>query len=393
MKKLFKQYIPHALMVICVIVSLCVIVGRIGFSSAFMDPVSTAINNFSITDTYFEIMNSNSDEMMDVNSDVVFYDISGCYSRAEIAGGIQRLHDMGAKVIALDVIFGPNSRDTLANDSLVRVISRCKNVIAACRMVPSYDSFIKEESFFVKETGCVEACVNVENEVVRNFNKTLTFGDTTLSTYVHEIIKMAYPEVYDMWEKRETDTELINYKQTFFNKIHIYDNPFPEEVEGKIFLMGDFQDLRDFHEIPVKIDGSRRICGTAIHGYSISTLTKPDRLIDNMTETHALLLGLAITFLFCVIYCWLNEEYNDFSGFLATSTQIVLMVSSLFFAGYLFIEHQYNVRLAYALLGTGMGGYSGEIFYFLYLKWRKRKGLSTTNMSDTTVYKNEKNNL
>lgn len=89
--------------------------------------------------------------------------------------------------------------DTIANDSLVRVISRCKNVIAACRMVPTYDSFRKEESFFVKETGCVEACVNVENETVRNFNKTLTFGDTTLSTYVHEIVKMAYPDVYEKW--------------------------------------------------------------------------------------------------------------------------------------------------------------------------------------------------
>jgi CHASE2 domain-containing sensor protein len=390
MKKLFKQYIPHALMVVCVILCLCTIVGKIGFSSAFMDPVSTTINKFSITDTYFEIMNSNSEEVMDYNQDVVLYDISGCYSRAEIAGGIQRLHDMGAKVIALDVIFGPNSMDTVANDSLVRVISRCKNVIAACRMVPTYDSFRKEESFFVKETGCVEACVNVENETVRNFNKTLTFGDTTLSTYVHEIVKMAYPDAYEKWEAREVDTELINYKRMFFDKIHIYDNPFPEEVKGRIFLMGDFKDLRDFHEIPVKIDGSRRICGTTIHGYSISTLTKPDRLIDNMTDTHALILGLVVTFLFCVIYCWLNEEYNDFSGFLATSTQIVLVIFLLFIGGYLFMEKQYNVRLVYALLGTGMGGYSGEIFYFLYLKWRKRKGLSTTDMSDTTIYKKEK---
>ncbi len=379
MKKLFTQFIPHALGVMVVIISVCFIVSKIGFSSAYLDPVSVVINKFNITDSYFEIINQNAKEVMDFNDDVVLFDISNCYDRAEIADGIQRLHDYGAKVIALDVIFGPNGRDTLANDSLKRTVARCKNVIAACRMVPNYDTFVKEESYFVKETGCVEACVNVENETVRTFSRTLQFGDTTLSTYVHEIIKMAYPDIYEKWEARPSDTEIINYKQTLFNKIHIYDPLFPEEVEGKIFLMGDFADLRDFHEIPVKIDGSRRICGTTIHGYSISTLTKEGRLIDNMSDQGALILGLIVTFIFCVIYVTINELYNDYSGFLSTSTQIVVMISLVFISGYFFIEKQYNIRMLYALLGTGMGGYAAEIFYFLLLKWRKWTGKSEAN--------------
>lgn len=379
MKKLFTQFIPHAIGVMVVIITLCLIVRNIGFSSSYLDPVSVVLNKFNITDSYFEIMNQNADEVMDFNDDVVLFDISNCYDRAEIADGIQRLYDCGAKVIALDVIFGPNGRDTIANDSLQRTIARCKNVIAACRMVPNYDTFVKEESYFVKETGCVEACVNVENETVRTFSRTLQFGDTTLSTYVHEIIKMAYPDIYEKWEERPNNTELINYKQTLFNKIHIYDPLFPEEVEGKIFLMGDFADLRDFHEIPVKIDGSRRICGTTIHGYSISTLTKEGRLIDNMSDRDALILGLIISFIFCVIYVMINEIYNDYSGFLSTSTQIIVMMSLVFISGYFFIEKQYNIRMLYALLGTGMGGYAAEIFYFLLLKWRKWAGKNETN--------------
>lgn len=379
MKKLFTQFIPHAIGVMIVIITLCLIVRNIGFSSSYLDPVSVVLNKFNITDSYFEIMNQNADEVMDFNDDVVLFDISNCYDRAEIADGIQRLYDCGAKVIALDVIFGPNGRDTIANDSLQRTIARCKNVIAACRMVPNYDTFVKEESYFVKETGCVEACVNVENETVRTFSRTLQFGDTTLSTYVHEIIKMAYPDIYEKWEERPNNTELINYKQTLFNKIHIYDPLFPEEVEGKIFLMGDFADLRDFHEIPVKIDGSRRICGTTIHGYSISTLTKEGRLIDNMSDRDALILGLIISFIFCVIYVMINEIYNDYSGFLSTSTQIIVMMSLVFISGYFFIEKQYNIRMLYALLGTGMGGYAAEIFYFLLLKWRKWTGKNETN--------------
>ncbi len=387
MKNLFTKYIPHAVMVMAIIVGLCLLVRFLGYSSTYMDPMSQIMNNFNMTDTYFQIMNDNSDEVMDYNSDVVLYDLSGCYSRAEIAFGIQRLYDMGAKTIALDVIFGPNARDTMANDSLLRVVTRCKDkVIAACRMVPNYDTFIKEESYFVKESGCVEACVNVENETIRNFSRTLTFGDTTLSTYVHEVVKMAYPETYEKWEKRKDNEELINYKQTSFEKIHIYEDLFPEDVEGRIFLVGDFQDLRDFHEIPVKIDGTRRICGTTIHGYSISTLTKEGRLIDNMTERDALLLGIIITFIFCVFYCFMNEVYNDYSGFLSTSLQLIIMLSLVFVAGYMFMEKQYNVRLLYALLGTGIAGYAAEIFYFIWLKVKKMLGQKTPDVIDSNEF-------
>lgn len=378
MKNLFCKYIPHAVMVMVVIFIICAIARALSYSSSYLDPFSQTINNFSITDSYFQIINENTDEMSDVNMDVVMYDLSGCYSRSEIAYGIQRLYDMGAKVIALDVIFGPNSQDTLASDSLLRVVKRCKDrLIAACRMVPNYGEFIKEESYFVKESGCVEGCVNVDNETVRNFNRELTFGDTTLSTYVHEIVRMAYPDVYDMWEKRPTDEELINYKQTTFEKIHIYDEITPEDVSGRIFLVGDFQDLRDFHNIPTVIDGSRRICGTTIHGYSISTLTKEGRLIDNMSETHALILGIIVTFIFCIIYCFMNEVYNDYSGFLSTSLQIFIMLALLAVGGYLFMEKHYNVRMLYALLGTGLGGYAAEIFYFIWLKIKKMLGHET----------------
>lgn len=387
MKNLFKQYIPHALMTMVVIFAICAIARLLSYSSTYMDPFTQALNNFYMTDTYLQIMNSNSDEVMEYNPDVVLYDISNCYSRAEIADGIQRLHDLGAKVIALDVIFGPTARDPEASDSLLHVIQRCDNVIAACRMVPFENTFKKEESFFVKETDCVEACVNVDNQSVRNFSKELTFGDTTLSTFVHEIIRMGYPEVYDMWEKRTQELELINYRQTAFDMIHISEDLYPEDVKDRIFLMGDFQDLRDFHDIPVPIDGSRRICGTKIHGYSISTLTMKNRLIDDMTDTHALILGIIVTFLFCVFFCWMNEAYNDYSGFLSTSIQIILMLTLVFVSGYLFVEKHYNVKLMYALLGTGLGAYAAEIFYFIWLKWKKWRGEKAPDEFDPNIYK------
>ena len=227
---------------------------------------------------------------------------------------------------------------------------------------------------------------------------------TTLSTFVHEIVRMARPDVYDFWESREENEELIHYKQTTFEKILIlevldivkaqkainameFEDPIEkklllQEIEGndtyfrdlikdKIVLVGDYLDLRDFHDIPINIDGTRRICGTTIHGYAISTLTKPGRLINQMSEKDGLLLGLLYTFLYCFIYCWINEKYNDVSGVLSTTLQIIMMLALVFLGGYLFIERQYNITLLYALLGTGLAGYAAEIFYFLLFKIQK----------------------
>lgn len=383
MKRFFTTYIPHSLVIMAIIAGICYIVNELRYSSAFLDPVGQTLGNFTMTDSYFQIENTNAEEVADVNSDIVLFDLAGCYSRAEIAAGIQFAHDAGAKCIALDCIFGPNNSDTLANDSLTRVISRCKNVIAACRMVPNYDSFIKEESFFVKETGCVEACVNVQNETIRNFYKTLEFGDTTLSTFVHEIVKMAYPDTYEMWEKRDGNEELIHYKQTFFVKNHIYDELYEEDFKNKVVLVGDFQDLRDFHNIPIAINGSRRICGTTIHGYAIATLTTPGRLITLMSENASLLLGILYTLLYCIIYCFINEKYNDVSGFLSTSLQIIMMLALVFFGGWTFLEKQYNISLAYALIGTGLAAYAAEIFYFLLFKIEKKIAKRNPNSGKT----------
>lgn len=415
------RYILHSIGIMLIIVTICAIVNELRYSSSYLDPVGQILGNFTMTDSYFQTENDKSDREADVSSDIIMLDLAQCYSRADIAAGIEYMYNAGAKVIALDVIFGgAGNGDTLANDSLEHVISRCKDhVIAACRMVPQYDplqkvaaggdemnisKFKKEESFFVKNSGCVEACVNVENETIRKFYKTLTFDDTTLSTFVHEIVRMAHPDVYNFWESREENEELIHYKQTTFEKILIlevldivkaqkainameFEDPMEkklllQEIEGndiyfrdlikdKIVLVGDYLDLRDFHDIPINIDGTRRICGTTIHGYAISTLTKPGRLINQMSEKDGLLLGLLYTFLYCFIYCWINEKYNDVSGVLSTTLQIIMMLALVFLGGYLFIERQYNITLLYALLGTGLAGYAAEIFYFLLFKVEK----------------------
>ena len=381
MLKKILHYLFHGGLITLEVIAMCAIVTLLSYSSMYFDPIKQTWANFQVTDTYFQMENANAEEVADFNPDIVLYDISHCYSRAEIAAGIQRLYDNGAKVIALDVIFGGLGQDTMASDSLLRVVSRCEDkIVAACRMVPSYDSFYKEQSFFVPLTNCVEACVNVENETVRYFYKNLTFGDTCLNTFVNEIMRIGYPEEYEKWMDLKDDNDLgkylIHYKQLMFNKLHIYDEMFEDEVKDKIILMGDFQDLRDFHNIPVPLNGSRRICGTTIHGYSISTLTEENRFINEWSDMTNIIIGIVLTLLFGTLCAYISEVYMDLSGFMITVAQLILMFVLIFLAAYLFINYQCNMGLLYVMLGTGLAGFCAEIHYFTIMKFNNTNKIS-----------------
>lgn len=384
MFKKFFHYLFHGGLITAEVVAMCAIVSLLSYSSMYFDPIKQTWANFQVTDTYFQMENANAETVADFSSEIVLFDISQCYSRAEIAAGIQRLYDFGDKVIALDVIFGGMGQDSLATDSLLRVVGRCEDkIVAACRMVPSYDSFYKEQSFFVPKTKCTEACVNVETETVRHFYKNLTFGDTCLNTFVYEIMRLGYPEKYESWmsmdEKTDKGEYLIHYKQLFFNKLHIYDEMFEEEVKDKIILVGDFQDLRDFHNIPVPLDGARRICGTTIHGYSISTLTEDNRFIDEFSDMTNLMIGLVVTLLFSTLCAYVSEVYMDLSGFMITVSQLVLMFVLVFLAAYLFINYQCNMGLLYVMLGTGVAGFCAEIHYFVLMKLKNTRKVTDLN--------------
>ena len=148
---------------------------------------------------------------------------------------------------------------------MTNVIARTNNLITASRVVPLVDTFIVESSYFVEKTNCTEACVNVEIETVRNFNKTLRFGDLELSTFTNEILRLGYHEDYNKLQNRNNESELINYKRMLFETIHINQYYEEEDINGKVILMGDLEDLKDYHNVPVEIGGRRRISGTIIH--------------------------------------------------------------------------------------------------------------------------------
>jgi CHASE2 domain-containing sensor protein len=359
-----KRYALHSIGIISLIIIICLLVRILSFSTLFLDPIAQTLKNFSFTDTYFYVENS-SEEIADLNTDIVLFDISGCNSRLEIAEALHRINEYGPRVIGMDVIFGISSdSEDFVNDSLLNVISRCENLITACRIVNTREGAKIESSYFTKLIPCHEACINIEDGMVRHFSLSVESAGTELPTFTGEILKKAYPESYRLMKDRNNKKELINYKTIYFDNLHIYDYFDEVDIQDKVVLIGDLKDLKDYHSVPVAVDGHRRVSGTIIHGYALSTVTK-NRLINQMGTGSGLVTAFIITFIFCVVCCWIFNTRKRLSSFIMNVAQLTLIIILFFIGGIIFIKFRYNINLLFVMLGIGLAGFCTDLWYFL----------------------------
>ncbi|MCQ2206664.1 MAG: CHASE2 domain-containing protein [Paludibacteraceae bacterium] len=350
-------------------------------SSDFISPITKALDSFNLYDLCNHYINHNSDnkaeQELEINDDILLFSIAGCNSREEIAGKLQQITNLKPRVIGMDVIFGENSTTGKAvDDSLLRVVSRCPQLVTAKRITQHGDEVAVEHSFYTKLGNVDEACINIEDGIVRNFLRKLEVNDIQAQSFVDRIIERAYPEVYAELEKRGQNEERINYKPIEFLQLGMQDELFPEDVENKVVLIGDFEDLRDFHNIPTSIGGTSRIAGTKIHAYAITTLTK-GRTIEQMGTIGGYILGFIVSYIFSIIACVCFVECDKLAGFLTNLVMIftIFIISSVY--GIIMIEYKYEPNITTALLGVGLAGFTSEIWFWLCTtrpyQWIQRK--------------------
>lgn len=375
-----KQYLWHGFGTLLLSL-LCSVFFNAICSSEFISPINKALDSFNLYDLCNHYLSHSSDnaaeQELEVNDDILLFSIAGCNSRAEIAGKLQQITDLKPRVVGMDVIFGENSTTGKeVDDSLLHVVARCPQLVTAKRITQHGEEVAVEHSFYTKLGNVDEACINIEDGIVRNFVRELDVNNVKSQSFVDRIVERAYPDVFAKLEERGQNEERINYTPVEFLQLGMQDELFPEDVEGKVVLIGDFEDLRDFHNIPTSIGGASRIPGTKIHAYAITTLTK-GRMIDKMGTTGGWILGLIISYIFSIVACVCFVECDKLSGFLTNLVMIltIFVISSVY--GLVMIELQYEPDITIALLGVGLAGFTAEIWFWLCTtkpyQWIQRK--------------------
>ena len=332
---------------VIVIAALAFALRAIGLSLAVFDPLGQAIDQYHFSDGLFYAKNKITRQSK-ANPGVVIMDIGGCHSRSEIATVLNRIAAAQPAAVGLDIIF-PKASTVLPeeDDSLILAISRLPNLVLASNESQGTD----EHSFFSE--GFAEGNVAMAYDMVRTFHA----GE---GSFVGELLrKFGRPELMDKAE-RMIDFDRV---QTY---VYEHDSEIPSrEVAGSIVLVGDKRDLRDFHRVPVSVNGKLRLSGVELHAQELYTVLEGQRFRE-CGPGWTVMLCVLLTYLFCIlIVCPVYDAKKDFNSLRCFLGLLILILLLTFLEYWVFFSLSLYWSPVWLFVGTGLAGLAAEAFYWI----------------------------
>lgn len=326
----------------------------IGLSFSIFDPLGSALENFHLSDGFFYAHNNNRNPVP--NEGVVIVDIADCDSRGEIAEIVNRISAANPKVLAVDIIFGPaSSLDKNTDSLLVSSFQNCKANIVLARNAGIH-------SFFADELPCLEGDVSLEYGMVRTFS--------IKDSFVGAIMEAADQETSD-----SKSVYLVDYTSAI-TPIYTPEQAFTREgLEGRIVILGDNSDLRDFHRIPTEIQGINTAPGTMIYAQELYTLLNGRRFVE-LPKFLNVLLAFIFVWLFASLVCAPLKGHDcKFDNLQMNVLQFASAILLFGLAYFIFWWFNLNLSLAWALIGFTIVGIATEFFVWIrcWEIWKPKK--------------------
>lgn len=329
----------------------------LGLSTRVFDPIGQAISNFHLSDSFFYSRSLHAGEQKEANPGVVLVNIADCDSREEIADIVNRINSASPKLLAVDVIFARYASASAAGDSaLVAALSEAGKLILAQRWTRSAEEWTVERSFFADVIPCIEGDVNFTYGVVREFSDSFAAGNRVVPSFIGQI-------ACEAGLKEGFGKQLINYNPVYTVMLTPEQLSDTSLLEDQIVILGDAGDLRDFHDIPVLMDGMPRASGMKIFAQCLYSL-QPGNGFRECPSWLALLAGILLTYLFCTFFASPLFRVNRFNGFWISVWQLLVMLLLVSLNYLLFWSMHFIMPLTWWLVGVGLAGLATEFFYF-----------------------------
>ena len=349
----------------CIIGGLALVLAMIGLTTGAFDPIGQALNNYHISDGFFYARALNQRDSEVLNPGIVLVDIKDCDSRKEIAEIVNRVNESQPRLLAVDIIFGKASSTICDSDSaLVSAFKASHNLILAQRVLDGPEGYTIERSFFADDVECVEGEVSFENGTVRSISPSISIQGDDYPTFISQIAKVG--GITDIFKH-----QLINFSPIKNVRFDPENLPPDDLLRDQIVIMGDSQDLRDFHDIPVLMDGQAKTSGMNIIAQGLYTL-RPDNGFTNCPEWLAILIGILLTYLFCTFIASPMFRIGEFNGLWISIWQVIALLFLLMLTFFIFWTLHFNLSLTYWLIGVSLSGLATEFFYFVMPKKNKR---------------------
>ena len=320
------------------------------FNVYYFNPLETAIDNFHFSDIYFYWQKKNSDNTY---SNIVIVNTAYLHDRDKIATVIDSINAHQPRLVAVDIIF-PDAVSSLtpADSHLCAAFSACPKLVIAQRAVPiSEKSWNMERSFFAD--GYTEGVVNFSTGLVRTIHTTETFDQVSYPTFAAQVVR----QIGELPAEKE---RMIQFGGINFMTWNANEEDFTLDfLKDKIVFIGDINDIRDWHDIPIGTTGRSRMSGVELHALSTYTLLSPYHyhFFPKFVSIFIQII-LIYFFCFCLHLWWPQTTMDNWVQFLL---QIAFIAIIVIFCYILFRTCYIICSPTIAIIGFGLVGFAKNI--------------------------------
>lgn len=295
MKLKYLFHIDHFLVTTLALVLLWLL-SIVTFNLSILDPVADALDEFSITDVFFEIEN-NKEENIETSDLITIVDMTDLHNRGDIASLMQEIGLNNPLCVGIDLIFEGEKDDSIGNKELVEAVNNLGETAIYSKKLTDYsgetDKFANRvSSFFTKDIEVQEAYTNLVNDMsstrVREFTATQQEGETESISFPAAIASRFDTTLVS----NHKDSYLINYRNVKFPVVKFDEiQEKADLIDGHIVLIGTMTEEQDMHMTPLG-----KMPGIEVQAYSLLTLLEHKDL-----QELPLWLSILITFVLCYL--------------------------------------------------------------------------------------------
>ena len=257
---------------------------QIALNVSSLNPISEVIENFSITDKYYQMMPERESRSMTI------VDLSSLYDRGDIALVLEEIEACRPAVVVMDCVF-KGLKDSVGDNAIRQVAERYDNIVFSYELADEgtdgtgYRRSV--HSFFSGEIPVHEGVANMQRDniysgIKRNLRLGWTTPDGMQLSMVGEAVNLYAGE--DVVTAMDEDVN-INFSPTRFPIIDPAEiSQFRDLIEGRIVFFGAMTDQKDMHYTPLG-----KLAGVELLAYSAQTLLEHSQVIRPGRLLHALI--------------------------------------------------------------------------------------------------------
>jgi CHASE2 domain-containing sensor protein len=319
---------------------------------SIFNPLRRALDDFSMTDIYYQILNDES--ARELNDKIVLVDMTKQYRREDIAKTISDVSHCKPKVMMVDVIFERITDNDMGNAALVASLEKAPNTVLACKLY-NYDenanAFKNCLYSFFESMGHYDWAFS---NVISKFNYG-TIREYSISQNLNgkRIYSMPYMTACRYFgtkpQKESVNNRYIVYSNTDFPVVSC-DSILANRnlLKDRIVMIGTLQEEADMHLTPVG-----KMPGMKILAYSALSYID-HRNIQTIDLWKSILLLFVVCYISAFIGFRIIHRFPETNSLLL-NIYYFCMAALLVWVGFIsFVKFDYEINLLYPLLGLAL---------------------------------------